>query len=198
MQAGHVLYMPEWWPHEAKATATHSLHVTLRMFPLRWMDLMREVCTGHPALADALPRERLDEGTLLDQMLGILDSPAFRQALPSLLEASMRKYTVPKSVLPDDGFRQLLELDHIELGTRLVRSAGAACQVFEKDNQVCIGFPGGVTCGPVSVKQVFEFIAQTTELRAQDLPPLEDIEYDRLVIVRTLVRDGLLRIARTS
>lgn len=199
MQRGDVLYMPEWWPHEAKAADSHSLHVTIRMFPLRWMDLMLEMCSSHPALAGTLPRETSDGlRTTLDQILSILDSSTFRDALPPLLESSMRTHVVPKSVLPDDGFRQVLEVDRIELSTRLVRSAGTVCEVFETGGQICIGFPGGIIRGPMSVKEVFRYVAEKAELRAQDLPAIREGEYDRLEVVRTLVRDGLLHIPQSS
>src|SRR5262249_37541399 len=39
LEPGDVLYIPEWWPHEARANSTYSLHVTVRLFPLRWVDL---------------------------------------------------------------------------------------------------------------------------------------------------------------
>ena len=191
--------MPEWWPHEAKATSAHSLHVTLRIFPLRWVDLLVELCADHPALGGALPRTVSGHPAgMLEPLLGVLDSPHFRQALPALLEIVSRKRAVPKAVLPDDGFRQILGLDRIDLNTSLVRSAGATCQLFETGDEVCIEFPGGLLRGPASVKQVFAYVASVTDLRPQDLPALAGVDYDRLDVARMLVKDGLLRIACSS
>lgn len=45
---GDVLFMPEWWPHHARAGERASLHVTFRLFPLR----------GEP-LPAALRRQRI-------------------------------------------------------------------------------------------------------------------------------------------
>jgi hypothetical protein len=197
LQPGDVIYIPEWWPHEAKASDVHSLHVTLRVFPLRWVDLVLEMCSDHPALTGALPRAISNEpARMIESVLSIIDSPDFRREMPALLEMFSRRHAVPNTVLPDDGFGQILGLDHIELSTRLVRSAGAACRLFETPEEVCIEFPGGILRGPATLKQVFAYIVSATDLRPQDLPALAEL--DRVEMARMLVKDGLLRIAHSS
>ena len=199
MQPGDVMYMPEWWPHEAQAVSSHSLHVTLRMFPLRWVDLALELCADHPALAGTVPRTVPNEpAAIFEPLLDLIASSDFRRELPTLLEKSTRRHSVPKSVLPDDGFRQILGLDLIELNTPLVRSAGATCRLFETGGEVCLEFPGGVIRGPASIKQVFAYVATIPHLRPQDLPAVADLAYDKLNVARMLVKDGLLRVAYSS
>lgn len=195
-QKGDVLYMPEWWPHEARASSAHSLHITLRIFPLRWVDVILEICADHSALSDALPRSLVDNPpALLECSLDLLTSRSFRAKLPDLLQNISRRHSLPRTALPDDGLRQVLEVNRIELNTCLERSAGTSCQVFEAGGEVCIGFAGGVIRGPASVKAVFEYVASVTELRPLDLPSIEGVTYDRLEVARTLVKDGLLKIA---
>jgi hypothetical protein len=199
MQSGDVMYMPEWWPHEAQAVSSHSLHVTLRIFPLRWVDLALELCADHPALAGTVPRTMSNEpAAMFESLLGLMASPDFRRELPTLLEESTRRHSVPKSVLPDDGFRQILGLDFIELNTPLMRSAGATCHLFETGGEVCLEFPGGLIRGPASIKQVFAYVASVPHLRPKDLPMLADLNYDKLNVARMLVKDGLLRIVYSS
>lgn len=201
MHPGDVIYMPEFWPHEARAMSAHSLHVTLRIFPLRWVDVLLAVCAEHPALSDALPRTAWNgdgAATLAESLQYVIDSPAFRKALPDLLGAFGRKHAVPKSVLPDKGLSQVLELDRIGLDTPLVRSAGATCHLLETSKDVCIEFPGGAIRGPTAIKQVFEFIAGATNLRAQDLPSIDGAEYDRVSVARMFVKDGLFRLSNSQ
>jgi len=196
LRKGDMLYMPEWWPHEAKASNEHSLHVTFRIFPLRWVDVMLEICADHSALSDALPRSLADNPSgLLERSLELMTSPLFRARLPDLLQNISRRHSLPRTALPDDGFRQALELNAIELDTCLARSTGTSCQVFEVGGEVCIGFAGGMIRGPAPVKPVFEFVASVTELCPLDLPSVEGVTYDRLEVARTLVKDGLLKIA---
>ena len=85
----------------------------------------------------------------------------------------------------------------LELDTELVRRAGAACDVFVDRDKACIAFPGGSVRAPAIMEGVFRHIAATPRLRARELPPLATpgAHYDRLEVARTLVREGLLRIA---
>jgi hypothetical protein len=195
LNPGDVLYLPEWWVHEASTSDSHSLHVTLRVFPLRWGDLLRELCAEIPILGDSVPRRMIDSPReLTDSLVDVLRSPGFHDPLLKLVSGLVRRHIVPKTVLPDDGFRQLLEADRVELGTWLTRSAGVSCHVFEEDVAVCIDFPGGVIRGPARLREVFEYVARVAILRACDLPSVGDHDYNRLDIVRKMVQGGLLRI----
>lgn len=196
LRAGDVLYMPEWWPHQAKAGNQHSLHVTLRIFPLRWLDLMIDLCRDYPGLATALPAwSPCDPQALSSRLMNTLHSAAFGQWAPSRLGEFSQRHAVPDTALPDDGFRQVLELDRIDENTRLVAAAGATCAVFQTADESCVRFPGGTIRGPAAFRPVFEFVAGTVELRPADLPVLPDVVYDRVEVARRLVKDGLLRIA---
>lgn len=195
---GDVAYIPEWWPHEARTGGAESLHVTLRLFPLRWRDLVLDLFADHPTLASALPTDSFeDPRELLTALLGLLDSPRFRQTVPALLNrwASARRSLASRSVLPDDGFRQIVGLNHIGLDTPLVRCAGVTCQLSDTDEGVSIEFPGGHVRGPAALRQVFAYLTRVTELRPQDLPAMPESEYDRLAVARMLVKEGLLRTA---
>lgn len=194
LEAGDVLYMPEWWPHEARTSADHSLHVTLRVFPLRWRDLLADICSGHPALARPIgPGET--GGDLAAALTNLLGSVEFLAPLPGMIEAFAARRGVPESALAGDGLRQILLLDRIVADTRLERPAGMTCSVFVADSHACIAFPGGVIRGPAVMRDLFDFVASVTDLRPCDLPLPSDALVDPLEVVRTMVRDGLLRIA---
>lgn len=193
---GDVLYVPEWWPHEARASDAHSLHVTLRVFPLRWVDVVTELCADHPTLSGAMPRDTaVNPSGLLQRLIGVLGSQEFRQPLPGLLEDVLRRHAVPRTALPGDSIRQALSVEQVELDTPLARTQGAVCMVFAAGDEVCIGFPGGVIRGPAVMRRVFEHVAQVDALRPCELPPIAGLNYDRLDVARALVREGLLRVA---
>jgi hypothetical protein len=199
LQSGDVLYLPEWWPHEARASTAHSLHVTIRLFPLRWTDVMLDVCREHPALAAAVPHGTARPAAVLaDRLTELLRADSFTIPMPALLSTLSRRHSVPRTMLPDDGLRQVLELGEIDLDTRLVRSAGATCTVSTSGEQVWLDFPGGTIQGPAAFQPVFEFVARRAELRPRELPAVSGISYDRIDTARTLVRDGLLRAVRQS
>lgn len=197
LEAGDTLYIPEGWAHEAEAQDAHSLHVTFRMFSLRWSDVLLALGSRHPALAGPVPRHGFRDAAALTRELGaLLDSEPFRSPLAGLVDRITRDHAVPARVLPEDGLRQVLLASAHELDTELVHRAGAACHVFVDDDRACIAFPGGTIRGPAVMESVFRYVAATPRLCARDLPPLtgSDATYDRLDVARMLVRDGLLRI----
>lgn len=195
LNTGDVLYIPEWWVHEARTSDCHSLHVTLRVFPLRWGDLLRELCAETPALADPIPRHLTESPReLTESLVRVLESAEFRDPLAASVSKVARRHVVPANALPDDGFGQLLEMNCIGQGTWLTRSAGVSCHVFKEDTDVCIKFPGGVIRGPAVLREAFEYVASAERFRVCDLPALGGRDYNRLDVARRMVQDGLLRI----
>ncbi len=195
LQAGDVLYMPEWWPHEARASSSHSLHVTLRVFPLRWVDLVLELCSDNPALSGAVPpglTARPED--LSGPLVSVIRSKEFLESLTSRLGVVARRRAIPRSLLPEDGLRQALGVDEIHPDTLLVRTEGTACAVCDAGGDSVIEFSGGGIRGPAIIRPVFEYVARVMALRPRDLPPVAGGDYDRLGIARAMVRDGLLRV----
>lgn len=195
LEAGDVLYVPESWPHAAETLDKHSLHVTLRVFSLRWVDVLLDLCKAHAGLCVALPRHvSRDPQELRAQLEALVRSPRFATPLPSVVEKISRRHSIPTIALPDNGFRQILDLDRVDLDTPLVKRPGVACEVFGTGDAACVGFPGGVIRGPSILRTVFEYVVGAPIVRARELPTLPGVEYDRLDVVRTMIRDGLLRI----
>jgi hypothetical protein len=201
LHPGDVLYMPEWWPHEARALDVHSLHVTLRIFPLRWMDFLVSLFSQHPTLTDVFPRSICKSETcdLLSKSLEeMLDSPAFRMVLPRLCDGFQRRQSLRKTVLPNDGLRHIVSLEQIKLETVLVRSTGTTCELRETGEEVCLVFPGGTIRGPSAIKPVFAYLTSAMKFQVKDLPTLNGSDYDRVSLARAFVRDGLLQMSSAS
>ncbi|MGH3669234.1 MAG: JmjC domain-containing protein [Pseudonocardiaceae bacterium] len=199
LKPGDVLYIPEWWVHEARTSDSHSLHVTLRIFPLRWGDVLRELCAEVPILGDPIPRHGAgDPHGLAEGLVSLLRSSGFRSPLPKLIGGIARNCSEPKTVLPDDGLRRLIEADRIELETWLTRPAGVPCHVEEDGTSVCIDFPGGLIRGPAKLGEVFEYVASAVTMRACDLPSVAGSSYDKLDVARKMVQHGLLQISNES
>jgi hypothetical protein len=197
LEAGDVLYVPELWAHEAQAQDRHSMHVTLRVFSLRWSDVLLAMVGRHPGLTAPVPRHLLaDPAALAESLTALLDSDILRAPLARLAAEVARERGVPQRVLPDDGLRQVIIGADLDIDTVLERRAGAACRVHVEDGRVALAFPGGAVRAPAVMEEVFRFVAATPRLRPRDLPAIAgNARYDRVDVARTLVRDGLLRIA---
>ena len=191
---GDVLYMPEWWPHEARASGGHSLHVTLRLFPLRWAEIVQELCSGDPLLQQAVASGVLDRATFLASLRGVLRNVARSVSRLPLHDRIVQQYTIPRTAIPGDGLRQVLALDSITCNSRLIKDRRTVCRVIESGEDVCLAFPGGALRGSSVLRPVFEFVASATSFTPADLPRVAAADYDPVAIARALVRDGAIRL----
>lgn len=188
LEAGDVLYMPEWWPHEARAAAAHSLHVTIRIFPLRWVDLLQHLSATTASLAAAIPAATvMTPGGLAAELGRMLRDPALLDGVAMPAVAGSATWSRP-GVL-----REVLRGQALTLDTHLVRADGVRCEVHEHGDYAALNYPGGTIRGPCAFLPVFRFIAATDGLSPSELPCIA-LDYDRLEVARRLVGGGLMRI----
>jgi hypothetical protein len=193
---GDVLYVPEWYGHEARTSDEHSLHVTVRMFPLRWTDVLEEVQDALPGLEEAVPRHAMEDPVGLARQLSLLLAPpGLENSLAKALRRRSARLLVPRIVLPDDGLAQAVAHDGIDEKTWLIRTAGTGCRVGADDTATTLYFPGGSVQGPTELRPVFDYVACTQVLRACDLPGAATSRMPALDIVLKLVEGGVLRVA---
>ena len=192
LSAGDALYVPEWWVHAARTGEAHSLHVTLRLFPLRWLDVLRAVLPDLAALDRPVPRAAGGPEAVVRGLCRLLDGDAVRARLPDAVRVLLERMDVPETVLPDDGLGGILAAPRIDAATSLVRAAGMVCTVRRDGEEVRIGYPGGSMSGPVALEPVFRYVATVGRLRPADLPAASG-EYDRVGLARELVLAGILR-----
>ncbi|HSA53713.1 MAG TPA: cupin domain-containing protein [Yinghuangia sp.] len=198
LEPGDVLYVPEYRGHAARTETVRSLHVTIRLFPLRWRDVLGEILTALPSMNAPVPGARaVDSDALAVELADLLSSPEVRTALPGLLGRLAARRTVRQAVLADGGLGEHGGPKEIDKDTWLVRARGADCHVTTDGGFATIRFPGGAVRGPIGVLPAFEHVAKTRVLRAVDLPgalgPGATVD-----VVRKLVTDGLLRRARPA
>lgn len=191
LRAGDVLYMPDWWPHEAMAADQHSLHVTIRLFPLRWSDLVQALVDRIDTLAALVPigTDPATAAKMLCQQLGAADT---QQALTDLLPRSWSEISAsPVQERTSAALRESVAAAQLELTTPLVRVGHLSCEVRQTDDAAVLSFGGITVRGPLPFGPVFQFVAGHPRLRPCDFPAIE-ADYDRLDVARRLVRDGLL------
>lgn len=183
--------MPDWWPHEAMAADQHSLHVTIRLFPIRWSDLLQAIADRIDTLSAAVPTGT-DPTTAANMLCQRLCAAETKQAIADLLPPAWPEISVPPaSERVTAALRESVAAAQLELATPLVRVGYPSCEVWQTDDAAVLSFGGLTVRGPRAFGPVFEFVAGHTHLRPCDLPDIE-ADYDRLDVARRLVRDGLL------
>jgi hypothetical protein len=100
--------------------------------------------------------------------------------------------------VPDGHFATLDALDHLALDSEVEKRAGALCLVTVDRDLATVHFPGGSVNAPAWVEPALRFLCEKNgPFVVAELPDLLDGE-SKLVLVRRLVREGLLRAVRSS
>ena len=95
-----------------------------------------------------------------------------------------------------DAFDQLRALEELNVDTQLVRRETVIAELEVAEDSAQLSFEGHALHFPVRIAPEIEFLLDADgSFTADDLPGRLD-EESRLVLVRRLVREGLLRVTR--
>jgi len=192
MRAGDTLYLPRGWLHQAMTSETASLHLTVGVNVATWRDAMRA------ALDEAAQKHvELRRGVSADGQAspeGLLELLASRLTPGAVSARRRRSFVDTRRSIREDAFDQLRALTDLDLETRLERRGTVIADLSVDDRAATLSFEGRELRFPARVAAELEFLLAAEEaFCADDLPGRLD-EEGRLVLVRRLVREGLLRI----
>jgi hypothetical protein len=191
LEPGDMLYLPRGWLHEALTSDTDSLHLTVGVNVVTWLDAVRaalEECGE-----DVEFRRSWQSGNGSDELL-----EALRGRLGSdEVERRARNQLVRKRRPIREGqLGQLRALDDLGPETELERSPTVLADLVEQDGSVALVFEGRELTFPAHARGEVVAIADSDRpFSVSDLPGSLDDE-GRLVLARRLVREGFLRISR--
>jgi Cupin superfamily protein len=189
LRPGDSLYMPRGWLHEAVTSDSDSLHLTIGVNVVTWLDAFKaaleelgddprfrrswQTGDGRDQLVEAL-RDRLDPGDVE------------RRARAKLVRT--------RPPLRDGQMRQLRALEELDGDTRVERRPTVIADLMERDGSISLAFEGRQLTFPDHVSEELVAVVGAAEpFTPADLPGSLD-EAGRLVLVRRLVREGFLRI----
>lgn len=200
LEPGVSMYLPTGTPHAARAQDKASLHVTIGINQLTWGQLLQRV-TGDILAGDAydehLPAGYLDHPAALSEMLAkrlrTLTAQLDEVDAADIVERQTVRFLSTRNSVLRGGFADRLELRDIDDGTVLVRRGGAACTVRDAGPRLRVLLGDREVLMPGRLREPMDFIARTARFTPYDLAPWLDPQ-SRLVLVRRLVREGLLRV----
>ena len=203
MEPGTSMYLPAGTPHAARTQRTASLHVTLGINTTTWRSLLSRIVAdaltdpayderlpaGFPSSPDDLARPLATRLQALTETLGAADAGA-------LAGAEAARFLTSRPSTLRGGVVDVLRADALDDDSRVVRRPSSVCVVRE-----------GATAGdrlrlllgdrellmPARLAEPLRHLAATDELCPRDLSPWLD-RRSRLVLIRRLVREGLLRV----
>jgi hypothetical protein len=203
LAAGSFMYLPRGHVHSAVSGDSASVHLAVGVLTVTWAaTLLRAVevaierdaryRVSMPAgfAQDAAARRRAAQslGKLLRRLADEVDCDS------AVAEAAIRV----GQALPVDLAGHLLDMEiepGIRADTRLQSRMGAAASLVEWGEGVALEFHGKRVSMPVHARPALQFILDHPELQAWQLPDALD-EEGKLVLVRRLLREGYLTVAR--
>jgi ribosomal protein L16 Arg81 hydroxylase len=204
LRPGDLLYIPRGHVHEAFTSERASLHLTVGVNVVRWLNVLQRVLEAAGA-ADVRFRQSLPLGLLCADA----PPPAVKERFQELLQlvvnmadlegalgAMTAGFLGKLAALPQDYFA-MDDPERINLDTLVERAAGVICRVVREGDQVVLQAPGARIDGPASIAPALHFIARTRRFTPAALP--DDLSADaKLALIRRLLREKLLTVVRQS
>lgn len=206
LETGDLLYIPRGMPHCAVARDEPSLHLTISINPLYWTDFLKaaveQACFDAAGLRRALPPGFVKDPNAREVMRATFESvlAEFNRhvSFDDTFTVVSRRRVRAQGFPPDGHLAHLLRLKDLEGTSELERRPNILCMVEFSDEYgfSSIRFGEGHVRGPKHLRRAFEFIRDHPRFRVSDVPGL-DAE-GQLTLARRLIREGLLRFAKTQ
>jgi bifunctional lysine-specific demethylase and histidyl-hydroxylase NO66 len=189
LEAGQTLYLPRGWPHEATTSGDESLHLTVGIHPTTRMDALRmalDSCADDPEFRRSLAADGRLPGHLLEQLAARLE-PA------EVARRARLRFAGGRRPILHGQLDQVRDLERLSARTPVVRRPTVILELEHDSGGVRLVFEGKEMRFPAKAAPAMEAVCGTSRaFTAADLPgPLD--EAGRVVLVRRLVREGLLR-----
>ncbi|NJM28263.1 MAG: hypothetical protein HC856_08700, partial [Pseudanabaena sp. RU_4_16] len=195
-----------------------SLHLSIAIIPFTWADLITKALTSvdkqnssiHKALPVGFLNQPQSASSLQVQLTELLEHLSQHANAETAVSQLARSFIDGMKSLPDGHFTQLQQLDLINLDSAVAKRQGMFCWIFKQTEMpshfvgylqggdyVSMQFPGNEVRGPSWLEPAYRFIAETETFAVKDLPDsLSDNA--KLVLVRRLIREGLLRVVSVN
>jgi bifunctional lysine-specific demethylase and histidyl-hydroxylase NO66 len=195
---GDCLYIPQRFPHAAWTAHTASVHLTVGVVPVTWADVLRRAVTS--VMEDTLSGEPLPVGFAADPAVltaGVAEQLGeVRQRLDKLDPAAIAaaaadRFWSGRPPILTGQLQQLLGLEEIGEGTVVRRRPGAVCRLRRRADRLEVLLGDRALLMPARLEPAMRAILAGDRLAVGDLAGHLDPP-SRLVLVRRLVREGLL------
>jgi mannose-6-phosphate isomerase-like protein (cupin superfamily) len=200
MEPGVSMYLPTGTPHAARTEREASLHVTVGINQVTWRQALGRVVErllDDDDLEAQLPAGYLGDPAelaagLSERLRTLADGIAQVDSVAAAHHEAAHFMTSRTSNL-GGGLVDRLTLDQLGTDTTLVRRPGSVCAVVPDGDRLRVLLGDRELRVPARLGAALSWLSDQHQLRAADLSPWLD-EESSLVLVRRLVREGLLRV----
>jgi Cupin superfamily protein len=187
---GDMLYLPRGWLHEALTSDTDSLHLTIGVNVVTWLDAFKAALEE---LGDDVRfRRSWQSGDGTDELV---EAVRARVGPDDIARRAREKLVRTRRPIREGQLRQLRALEELGPDTEVERNRTVLVDVAPQNGAVSLAFEGRTLTFPAQAREEVLAIAGAEQaFTPADLPGSLD-DAGRLVLVRRLVREGLLRIS---
>jgi ribosomal protein L16 Arg81 hydroxylase len=196
---GDCLYVPRGFRHAARTAETASLHLTVGMLTYNWNDLLREVldlATEETWFREGLPVGFAEDPGALTASLAerVAELRRFldKVDLSQVADRAANRFWANRAPLLDGQLRQLLALDELDDTTEVRRRPGATCRLRVAGDRLELVLGDRTLRMPAALEPAVRRLLEADRCTPADLAGELD-PASRLVLVRRLVREGLLQ-----
>jgi lysine-specific demethylase/histidyl-hydroxylase NO66 len=201
LQPGQCLYLPKGTPHGATAQEEASAHLTIGILTVSWGQVIERLL--QEAMADLRFDEPLPAGYHRDPSRLAEAAEPYLEALQAWLgkvdpaevaEDAIRRFLTGRPSLVAGGLEDLGRLDGLSDSGVVRRRSASVCELRVRQGRLVAYLGDRELRMPAALEPAMRFVAGHTQFRVADLVPHLADEASRLVLVRRLVREGLLEI----
>jgi uncharacterized RmlC-like cupin family protein len=196
---GDCIYMPTGTPHAATTGTVLSGHLTVGVHVARWRDVLADVwrsLESVPALDEALPvgwtRDPSGFADLLRGRLEGVGSQLEDVDAGAVTDARIRRFLSTRAQLLRGVLVQGQAVDAIDHDAVLTRRPGSVCELRRDGDRLSALLGDRRLDMPGWLEPAMRLVASSGRLAVRDLTPALADPQSRLVLVRRLVREGLL------
>jgi ribosomal protein L16 Arg81 hydroxylase len=202
LRPGDMVYVPRGVMHDATSTDEDSCHITLGVLPNSWTDLLLEA-VARVGLEDAELRRSLPVGyatrgfdrtearkTFRELLARVVEKADFDGALDHFAEDLVST----RHALLYGQMQQIHRLSDLTVDDRASARPNLMFHLTTDDEHVRVAAYGKTITLPVHAAEPLEHALTNEDYRIGDLPGELD-DPGKLVLVRRLVREGLVEIA---
>ena len=189
LRPGDMLYLPRGWLHEALTSDSDSLHLTIGINVVTWLDAFKAALEE---LGDDVRFRRSWQSG--NDTVDLVEALRERLSREDVEERARAKLVRTRRPIREGQLQQLRALEELGPETEIERNPTVLADLLERDGGVSFGFEGREVIFPAHARGEVAAIAAADEpFTAAELPGSLD-DAGRLVLIRRLVREGLLRI----
>lgn len=201
LKAGDVAYIPRGVVHDARSSENTSLHLTVGILSYRWADLLLEFVADaslkDPAFRKGLPpgfaREGFDRNEAQKIFASLLKRLAENPDSAPLLDRFADRWIASCPPLLSGQMEQLALVERLRIESIVGTRSSVIFRVVDDGPSTSVYSFGRKIAFPSQAKEALRFALSQSQFTIHDLPGNLD-ESGKLVLVRRLVREGLLAV----